>query len=878
VVDKFSLLAGMASDWWWEMDAQLRFTFISDRFTELYGMPAACVLGRLRTDMPRADYDNQAWLAHLDDLANRRPFRDFLTTFIDAKGVTHPIKLSGTPLFAGDGVFQGYIGVGHDLTDLRRKEQEALREARKLDSVLQNIDQGVLVLDADLRVVAYNRAVVQWQQLEELGDVVGIPYEVILRRLVQRGELEPEDGETAIARRLALLRAGRRFESERTRKDGRVFTFAFNPLPEGGGVMTYTDVTAARQREAAVVRSEESLRYRFRNLPLPQWIYSARTLNFLDVNDAAIAEYGYTREEFLAMKAEDMCGPEGAARLRRWLDEGRPTRFELSEWENRRKDGSIIHVESYGRDIDFDGEPARIAIIIDVTARKEAERLNQRLFETTQDLVFVTDGYGRFVRVSPSVTRLLGWAPGEMIGRSGAEFAHPDDVEAMRSEITQSRRGRQIHNFRARYRHKNGHVVSFLWMGVWSETDRRHYFVGRDMTDLDATEAQLRQAQKMEAVGRLTGGVAHDFNNILMVILANIEALAEDERLPQDLHRRIAGIEKVTQRAADLTRQLLAFSRRQPLRPERIDVNELVAGTVGLMRRTLGETVEMETALDDGLWPVEADRGQLQAALVNICINGRDAMPGGGKLLVETRNVALDAGYAALNADATVGDHVMVAVTDTGTGMAPEILDRVFEPFFTTKEVGQGTGLGLSMVYGFVRQSNGHVKIYSEVGHGTSVRIYLPRHLGVQTAGAVARTAALPRGTESILLAEDDPRVRQSVAEQLRGLGYRVVEAADGAAALAALEAMPHPVDLLLTDVIMPGALQGRALADAVTRRWPQVRVVFMSGYTESAVSRQGRLDAGAPLLNKPFRRRELAQMLRLVLDGRGVSNTEASS
>lgn len=278
--------------------------------------------------------------------------------------------------------FSGYVGVGHDLTELRREEQEA----RKLSSVLQNIDQGVLLLDADLRVAACNKALVQSQQLEDPGDPTGTPYEVILRRLAARGEFEPQDKEAAIAQRLAAVRAGKRFESERTRKDGRILAIAFNPLPEGGGVMTYTDVTAARQREAATVRSEEGLRYRFRNLPLPQWVYSTRTLNILDVNDAAIAEYGYTREEFLAMTAHDICGPEAAARLRQWLAEARPERLETTQWDNRRKDGSIICVESYGRDIDFDGEPARISIMIDITARKEAERLNQRLFETSQDI------------------------------------------------------------------------------------------------------------------------------------------------------------------------------------------------------------------------------------------------------------------------------------------------------------------------------------------------------------------------------------------------------------------------------------------------------------------------------------------------------------
>jgi PAS domain S-box-containing protein len=869
VVDKFSLLASTASDWWWEMDAQLRVTFLSERYTELFGIPVSSIVGKLRSELVRTDYDTPAWRTHLDDLANHRPYRDFLTTLVDAWGMTRPVKISGAPIFGADGCFQGYIGVGHDLTELRQREFEALRDARKLASVLEHIDQGVVYFDADLRVAAYNQPAVHWLHLEDVGDPIGLHHTDIVRRLAERGEFDPEDKEAAVADRLALMKTGQRLEGERARRDGRIFAYAFNPLPEGGGVLTFSDVTEARKREARLARSEEGFRYRFRNLPLPVWTYSAKTLKFLDVNDAAIAEYGYTREEFLSMSAIDMCGPEGAERLSKWLAEGRSPSFEANEWYNRRKDGSMVHVESYGRDIDFDGEPARITVVIDVTARKEAERLNQRLVETSQDLVFVTDGHAKLLIVSPSVTRMLGWSADEMIGRNTADFMAPEDLEAARQALKRARRGQPVSNLRTRYRHKDGRLVSLLWMGMWSEADHRHYMVGRDMTDIDRTEAQLHEAQKMEAVGRLTGGVAHDFNNILMIIMANIDELAEDERLPSDLSRRIKRIANATQRASDLTRQLLAFARRQTLRPEWTDVNELVSATAGLMRRALGEAVQIESGLADGIWPVEVDRGQLQSALVNICINARDAMPEGGRLSVDTENVVLDADYARTHPDAVAGDHVLITVGDTGTGMAPEILDRVFEPFFTTKETGRGTGLGLSMVYGFVRQSRGHVKISSEVGRGTAVRIYLPRTAIERPVDVATERPEEPHGTESVLLVEDDSKVRLSVAEQLRLLGYRVTEAATGPAALGELEAAAEPFDLMLTDVVMPGGLHGDALAAAVAERWPQVKVVFMSGYTDNSNELRGRLDPDVLLLDKPFHRRDLAQMLRLALDGR---------
>ena len=508
--------------------------------------------------------------------------------------------------------------------------------------------------------------------------------------------------------------------------------------------------------------------------------------------------------------------------------------------------------------------------------RNEAERQSQSIFETSQDVIQVADGYGRLVQASPSSAKVFGYRPEEMIGRSTQDFILPEDLETARTETRAARHGRAARHFRCRYVHKDGHVVALLWMAVWSEPDHRYFFIGRDMTEYEYTEEQLRQAQKMEAVGQLTGGVAHDFNNILMIIMANVDALEEDEKLDPRLLARIKGIGDATQRAADLTRQLLAFSRKQALRPQRTNINDLVAVTSKLLRRTLGARIEIESVLADDLWSVEIDRAQLEAALVNLCINARDAMPDGGRLLIETRNTALDEDYVARNPDAIVGDYVRLAVTDTGSGMPPDVLNKVFEPFFTTKAAGKGTGLGLSMVYGFVKQSNGHIKIYSEVGSGTSIELFLARYVGKREKAATVQNPSMPGDGERILVAEDDSQVRASVVHQLESLGYTVEEAADGAAALAAAESASQPYDLLLADVIMPGALNGKALADEVTRRWPKTKVVFMSGYTHDAIVHQGRLDAGVLLLSKPFRRSDLAQIIRQALDDPGDPDQSA--
>ncbi len=372
----------------------------------------------------------------------------------------------------------------------------------------------------------------------------------------------------------------------------------------------------------------------------------------------------------------------------------------------------------------------------------------------------------------------------------------------------------------------------------------------------------------MEAVGQLTGGIAHDFNNILTVILANADALQEEESLDAAVTIRLDQIAQAVQRVSGLTRQLLAFSRKQPLSPKPTDINDLVTRTGTLLRRALGEQVEIESVLADGIWTVNVDRAQLETALVNLSINARDAMTGGGKLRIETSNVTLDEAYAARNPDVAAGNYVMLSIADTGTGIAPELLAKVFEPFFTTKGVGKGTGLGLSMVYGFIKQSNGHVRIDSKVGRGTSFSLYLPRTTGVQEEMTVRQQPSLPGGTERILVVEDDPQVRASVVQQLQKLGYAVAQACDGEAGVAAFEAASQHYDLLLTDVVMPGLLNGRLLADEVARRWPKTKIVFMSGYSEEAITHHGRLDDGVLLLSKPFRKCDLAKMIRRALDG----------
>jgi signal transduction histidine kinase len=387
---------------------------------------------------------------------------------------------------------------------------------------------------------------------------------------------------------------------------------------------------------------------------------------------------------------------------------------------------------------------------------------------------------------------------------------------------------------------------------------------------LRVQEEALRQAQKMEAIGQLTGGVAHDFNNILQVIVGNLEvirriATADAGRIQRAAEQALNG----ARQASSLTQRLLAFSRRQPLDPKPIDVNAVVVGMSDMVNRTLGETIAVEIVRGAGLWKAETDPNALESAILNLAVNARDAMPEGGRLTIETTNAHIDEAYASAHSEVHAGQYVALSISDTGVGMDAETLRRAFEPFFTTKPVGKGTGLGLSQVYGFVKQSGGHVKIYSEVGQGTTVKIYLPRLQGSVEEADAHRPVAMPEGTQAeiILVVEDEESVRNYSVDALRELGYRVIEAPDGPSALTILESRTR-IDLLFTDVVLPGGMTGAQLA-ARAREWhPALKILFTTGYARNAIFHHGRLDKGVNLLTKPYSFADLAAKIRDVLDG----------
>jgi PAS domain S-box-containing protein len=638
---------------------------------------------------------------------------------------------------------------------------------------------------------------------------------------------------------------------------------------------------AERERVQAQLRDTEiSFRYLFEKNPNPMWVFDRENLAILEVNDAAVAHYGYSHKEFRKMRITDLRPGEDVPRLVSHMANRPDGLRESGEWRHLTKDGRIIDVDVASYYLEFQQRPAALVIARDITESKRArealkasEAAARGVLDAALDAYIRMNEQGRITAWNTVAEKTFGWTRSEAVGQPLADLIVPhDERDAHRAGLERylaSGEGPLLNRrteIQALHRSGRTLAVEITILPVETESGCDFSAFLRDLTDIKHAEAQLLQAQKMEAVGQLTGGIAHDFNNLLTVIIGNLELAIVSESISSPLDEMLADALSAAEKGAALTHRLLAFSRQQPLKPVHTDLNAIVAGMIEMLRRTLGEDIEIEVKLNDHLWPELADKSQVENALLNLAINARDAMPAGGKLTIETLNASLDEAYAARNADVQPGDYVMLAITDTGTGMPAEVVDRVFEPFFTTKEDRMGTGLGLSMIYGFAKQSGGHLKVYSEVGHGTTVRLYLPR----------ATSAQLPApdddvllegsgGNEAILVVEDDASVRKLVVENLRRLGYRVLEAADGAGALMILRG-DVIIDLLFTDVVLPGGMTGRELADEACSLRPSLRVLFTSGYTQNSIVHQGKLDEGVHLLSKPYRREELSRKVREVL------------
>jgi len=1008
---RFRDFAEISADILWEMDGSLRYSYISGRVAD-FGLAPASLLGKTRAEIRVAGHpvpfpDEQARLQ-----AAGAAFRDLERQSDVAPGEW--IRNNAKPLYDEEGRLVGYRGANRIITAQKRAEEELRASERRLQTVLENIDQGVSLFDRDLTGALSNRRFHELLGLPAERFPPGTPLEAYVRFNAERGEYGPGDVEALVRERMEVAERGELYCAERTRPDGTVIEMRRNPLPGGGFVTTYSDVTERRRSEEAVRQARAQLldaiesmsdglalfdaeerlilcnrHYRAlypglsahlkpgaRFETLARHVFKAmHEAGLIDSLDEAVrgrvkefrscaagveyqladgrwnlcsdyrtrqggtvsvrtditkqktAEIALRRSEarfrdfaevsaellwetdkelrftFASPTAEDF-GVPAASLLGKSRQEIRPPGLvrpdedeETLAVESRSPYRNIERLSDLrdGRWISVSGKPLFAedgeflgyrGATRDVTERKLAER---RLEESRSILesilnalplgVTLVERDGRLIFTNRFEAGRWGYEREAAIGRSIYELLPPDLAEKARERNRHVVETGESIPFFEEMAHSRGRWTTMLIgkIPIKSSADEVTGVctMAVDITSrIEAEEAQretmerLRQAQKMEAVGQLTGGVAHDFNNLMGIIVGNAELL--EDRLGDDEEARhhIKVIKAAVDRGSSLTERLLAFSRQQTLSPVSVDVSALVAGLEEMLRRTLGEAIELSVEAAAVVWPAIIDPHQFENALLNLAINARDSMLQGGALLIETANVTLDETYAARTEDLAAGDYVKVAVSDRGAGMPAEILERVFEPFFTTKETGKGSGLGLSMVYGFAKQSGGHVSIYSEVGHGTTVNLYLPR---AETAAAQLTAPRPqrepPRGSERILVVEDDPDLREVPVILLRRHGYQVVQVADGLEAIAQLEAGPA-FDLLFTDVVLPGGMNGVEIAAEARRLQPGIKVLYTSGYTENVVVHNGQLDSGVTLVNKPYHSADLLEKVRAILDG----------
>jgi PAS domain S-box-containing protein len=705
--------------------------------------------------------------------------------------------------------------------------------------------------------------------------------------------LHPDDADAARAALAGVVRTGRAAATYRFRRaDGswgwaRELVYLFR-TPAGGPpelVGAWSDATeslAAEERgvaaEAELRSAAEDYRLLFENNPIPMWIFDRETLRFLAVNDAAVRSYGYARAEFLAKTIADIRPAEDLARLSETLAARHPGYEEAGVWRHRRKSGELRSVEIVSHTLDWEGRPAELIAAVDVTRReetaaalRESEARYRELVEEISDVIFEVDAGGTIRYVSPAIRALSGVEPEELRGRNFLDTMRAEDRARMADCLAHLVRGEDPGplEFRIGTRGRGTRWVRSRARAIW-DNDRITGFRGAvaDITDireaqekLDVARAQLAQAQRLEAIGRLAGGIAHDFNNALSVIQGFGELALEELPEASPARGAVEEIVRAGERAAGLTRQLLAFGRRQVLLPEAVDLNRAVEEAKAILGRLLGEEIRLEVDLAPGVGTAWIDAGQLQQVLLHLALDARDAMPRGGRLRISTATVELDA-VAAVARELAPGHYLELTVEDSGPGVPPQDRERLFEPFFRPAGGGRGAGLGLSMVYGVVRQSRGAIEVDGEAAGGARFRILLPPSAGAEPRSAVEAAHPAAAGA-SILLVEDEAPVRELARQVLTRAGYRVQAVGNGECALALAER--EPFDLLVSDVVMP-EMDGPTLALRLRERQPDLPILFLSGYAAETLDERLSERIEFDFLAKPFRGPELVARVRAAL------------
>lgn len=768
----------------------------------------------------------------------------------------------------------------HEVLERRRSEaardHHAERE-RLFSAAVESSDDSIVMQTLDGIITGWNKAAERLYGYSA-EEAVGQPTSIIVPP-------ERRDEAKGYLRRIRQGEWIENFETVRVRKDGsRVeIMVGLSPIrgPSGeiiGASGSARSVTEARRTERALQQTLEERRQLFDTSQDLIMIMDARG-HIVQISPSCEVVLGYRPEEMIGRSGVDFIHPdhldESRAEMRAMR---RGERIKMADTRCFHKNGHDVWLSWLGNWSDqvkrffFVGRDMTEARLAEQSLR-ESEQLARNIIETSLDAFVQTDQHGTILYWNSRAEELFGWRREEALGRRSIDMiVAPAERDRVRDGVARflAAGGQQSLKHRRELlmcrRDGKEFQAELSVTALWRREAVLFNVFYRDLTDKIAAEERIRHAEKMEAVGQLTGGVAHDFNNILTVITGTIEILADAVAKEPQLAAITRMIDEAAGRGAELTQHLLAFARKQPLQPREVDVNQLIIDTAKLLRPTLGEQIEIESVFEDEKCIAIVDPNQLTTAILNLALNARDAMQEGGKLIVETGIAYLDEAYAVAN-DVQPGQYAMIAVSDTGTGIPASMLPRVFDPFFTSKGPGKGTGLGLSMVYGFIKQSAGHIKIYSEEGHGTTIKLYLPPGRTAATLGEGPAPSTIDGGHETILVVEDDRLVRDYVLAQLHSLGYVTLQAANAAEALA-IVAAGKPFDLLFTDVIMPGRMNGRQLADELQKTCPDLKVVYTSGYTENAIIHHGRLDAGVLLLAKPYRKSDLARIIRRALDG----------
>ncbi|WP_238602802.1 hybrid sensor histidine kinase/response regulator [Fimbriiglobus ruber] len=851
----------------------------------LYGWTASEAIGRHESFLVPPEKANE-----LDGITTRlsagKHAEHFETVRIHRDGERIDVAVTFSPILDTDGRLVGISDIGRDICQRKRAERTLQRNEERYRTLIESIPALVFMYDATGKPLLYNR---RWY--EYTGQT---PKDVAADNW--HDALHPDDVAGAIAAwdRCKSSRDPYAIEYRLRRADGvyRWFLSQGTALESTEGtewVGISTDIDDRRGMEESLTSTESRYRRLFEAAQDGILIVDAVSRQVFDVNPFLANLLGYRHDELLGKELWEIGlfrDVESNKAAFRTLQEKGYIRYD--DLPLATKDGRPIQVEFVSNVYDVGRDRVIQCNIRDITERKRTEDvlwMRNRVIGAVTQGILITDPKqpdNPIVYASPGFVQMTGYKVGEVLGRNCRFLQGKDtDLEAV-ARVREAVRAGEPCTVEVLNYQKNG---TPFWnelsvSPVRDETGILTHFVGVqvNVTERKKLEEKFRHVQKMEAIGQLAGGVAHDFNNLLTIINGYSEILLQSLPLDDPSRHMVTQIFKAGERSAGLTRQLLAFSRQQVLAPRVLVLNEIVTDTEQMLRRLLGEDVRLTTTLTPNLWAVRADPGQVEQVLMNLAVNAQDAMPTGGRLTIETRNVELDESYVQAHPEARSGPFALLSVTDTGNGIPPDVIARIFEPFFTTKEVGKGTGLGLATVYGIVKQSGGHVGVYSEVGVGTTFKVYLPRAERLPSGSMIARGLRVsPRGAETILLVEDDHGVRGLTRHVLSECGYTVLEAAEGDDAVRLATGRAAPIHLLITDVVMPGP-GGLLVAERVTQRHPEVRVLFVSGYTDDAVIRHGILREGVNFLQKPFSPVALTFKVREVLDATEAGTSKAGT